>query len=380
MIKIGILTFHFSENYGAVFQAYALRKYLLESGYDVEFVNYQPAYLEEGEKIQFSDFFSKVIFKKIFLKLVGLKQKYFGNVSVKEGFEDFRVKLLGVGGSTYKTKSELESSLVKFDVLICGSDQVWKPSDQVGIDPVYYLQFATESCPVKISYAPSFGTADLPNQYREQVKSLLTDFRFISVREKSGCEIVRRLVEKEVVQVPDPTFLLNDYSSIYKPYTAAEALNGKYVFCYCLRSRELIGEVANALAESDNLAIFSPDNPHRRWKEIGTTVHICPRQWLWLLANSACVVTNSFHGVALSIILRKKFIAVGLQGSKKSFNERVKNLLRELGLENRFVDKFDMDNIQNLAHSDDDLVAAQLRIEEFSSKGKTYLSESLGAL
>jgi hypothetical protein len=37
-MKIGILTFHFSNNYGALFQAYGLRNYLKGLGHEVEFI------------------------------------------------------------------------------------------------------------------------------------------------------------------------------------------------------------------------------------------------------------------------------------------------------------------------------------------------------
>ena len=44
MKKIGILTFHWADNYGAVLQAYALRKYLSQNGYNAEVVNYNCKY------------------------------------------------------------------------------------------------------------------------------------------------------------------------------------------------------------------------------------------------------------------------------------------------------------------------------------------------
>lgn len=41
-MKIGILTYHRAENYGALLQAYALKEYLYTKGYDVAFVDYWP--------------------------------------------------------------------------------------------------------------------------------------------------------------------------------------------------------------------------------------------------------------------------------------------------------------------------------------------------
>ena len=39
--KIGILTFHYAHNYGAVLQAYALKTKLQRMGYEVQVLNYQ---------------------------------------------------------------------------------------------------------------------------------------------------------------------------------------------------------------------------------------------------------------------------------------------------------------------------------------------------
>lgn len=42
MKKIGILTFHWATNYGAVLQSYALQEALKELGYEVQIINYKP--------------------------------------------------------------------------------------------------------------------------------------------------------------------------------------------------------------------------------------------------------------------------------------------------------------------------------------------------
>ena len=47
-IKIGILTFHFTNNYGGLLQAYSLRKFLINNGHIVEFINYVPKHIEQG--------------------------------------------------------------------------------------------------------------------------------------------------------------------------------------------------------------------------------------------------------------------------------------------------------------------------------------------
>lgn len=44
-MKIGILTFHCANNYGAVLQAYALQEYLRKDRHDAYIINYCPQYI-----------------------------------------------------------------------------------------------------------------------------------------------------------------------------------------------------------------------------------------------------------------------------------------------------------------------------------------------
>ena len=39
-MKIGIITYHFAQNYGSVLQCYALQEYLKNIGYSVEIINF----------------------------------------------------------------------------------------------------------------------------------------------------------------------------------------------------------------------------------------------------------------------------------------------------------------------------------------------------
>ena len=48
MKKVGILTFHDAHNYGAVLQAYALKKYLINLGLDATIINYHHYNITDG--------------------------------------------------------------------------------------------------------------------------------------------------------------------------------------------------------------------------------------------------------------------------------------------------------------------------------------------
>ena len=376
-MKIGILTYHFSDNYGALFQAYALRQWFLNQGHEAEFVNYHPDHVEGGGDIQFDNLFSRKNLKVLYLKLSRLKSKWFGNRQQQDNFEHFRHEFLGVTEPVYKTIQALEAASLNYDLLVCGSDQIWNPSEQFGLDPAYFLNFTINNTLVRrISYAPSFGRSEINEQYHKELVILLFKLDGISVREQSGVSIVKDLIGVEPVCVPDPTILLSDYSGIMTPYPHS---SDKYVFCYGLRSRDVIGEVAEAVAKRLGAALYSPYNSHRRWKEIGETVYPCPRQWLYLLHNSEFVVTNSFHGTALSILLNKPFVVVGLQDNKATLNARALNLLELVGLSSRFLMDATPTKINEVFSSpiDWELVNEQLTVLRYA--GTEYLTQQIEA-
>lgn len=346
MKKIGILTYHFSRNYGALYQAYALRNYLIDRGYKVEFVNYHPEHLESGGTLKLNDIYKKSGLKIIYLKIISLKEKLFGNKNIKNGFKNFIEEFLGVKGQEYKTISELNKANLYYDYLICGSDQVWNPSDQFGIDPVYFLDFFTTNREVKkISFAPSFGKTTLSKKHFSEVSKLVNGLDFISIREKNGINILQQLTQKDLTLVADPTVLISTYRDIIKKYETKEQ---DFIFCYYLRNRDNIGEISEYISNKINYQLYSPHNPHRRWKEIGETIYPCPRQWLYMLYNSKLVITNSFHGTILSILLNKTFIVPAIPGNKAEYNERVLNLLEQCDLKDRYIENFDPKNIDFL--------------------------------
>lgn len=375
-MKIGILTYHFSNNYGALFQAYGLRNWFLEQGVDAEFVNYHPEHVESGGKVTPSNIFSIATVKIVFLKIINIKEIIFGNKEQKDGFLEFKKDILGVNSIEYKTLEELNDANLDYDILVCGSDQIWNPSEQYGVDPVYFLDFNTKkSNTLKISYAPSFGKDTLAENFKEEIKNLILKLDAVSVREKSGVDIVKNLLDIDVSLVPDPTVLVSNYSKIMKSYEMPE---NNFVFCYYLRSRINIGETAEYIASKNNYALYSPHNPHRRWKEVGTTIYPSPSQWLYLLNQSKFVVTNSFHGTMLSILLNKPFVVVGIGGDRAKYNERAINILKQCGLENRFVQEFDKEDIDKLMQEDINWNEVNIKVIELKNNGVNFLKKASG--
>lgn len=378
--RIGILTYHFSENFGALMQAYGLRQWLINQGHDAEFVNYHPRYVEEGG--DFEQIFNPAQFRRnvkiAYLRLSTLQRRLFGSRLQTEQFETFRREVLGVKGPRLERQAEVEAFFAsaggRFDVLVCGSDQIWNPSAQKGLDAVYFLAMNDAAGARHVAYAPSFGKGSLDPSFDTEVRNYLSGMHGLSVREQSGVDIVRRITGREAVCVPDPTILLGDFSGLLK---TAEAVPAGQVFCYALRTGDGIREVAELVSRATGAPIASPYNVHRRWREIGQTVYPSPAGWVAMIGKSSFVVTNSFHGTVLSILLKKPFLTVGLPGAKGGLNERVRNLLQQLDLMDRFVEAGDRDAVSQRIGQPIDWEGVQVRLGDIQSAGRKYLSSQI---
>lgn len=373
-MKVGILTYHFSDNFGALLQAYALRRFIIAQGHEAEFVNYHPAYVEDG-----GDFLPmgslanlKANIKILYLRLTAMQRKLFGNREQARRFEHFRMQLLGVSGPVFQSLESL-SAAPQYDLLIAGSDQIWNPSAQKGLDPVYFLAFGPQGCR-RISYAASFGRDSIPEGYHAEAGRLLAGLDAIAVREQSGVGIVAVASGRVAECTPDPTLLHADYDELLG---ISNEPNSGHVFCYALRTGQGVREAAELVSGELNAPILSPYNVHRRWREIGATVYPGPSEWLSLVRNAGFVVTNSFHGAVFAIVFRKPFVVVGLPGSKAELNARVRNLLSSVGLMHRFIAAEDLSSLPALIRQTIDWKAADPLIEELRVIGADYLKRQL---
>lgn len=374
-MRIGIVTFHFSDNYGALLQAYALRSWLRAQGHDADFVNYVPRHVEGGGTWRWPTSVSaiKANAKTAFLTYSKVKQQLVVPAATKRALHDFITQDLGVVGPRYRTRAELGEACLTYDCLICGSDQIWSPSLQFGVDPVYYLDFDC-STRRRVSYAPSFGSSHLAAEHETTVARLISRLDAVSVREEGSVATVARLTGRAPACVPDPTFLLDDYKALLQGATPASR---KTIFSYILRTNQGVPQALNVLKCLIQAEIVSGYNPHRRWRESGETIYGGPREWLAGLASSEFVLTNSFHATVFSILLSKPFIALRLPGRRRPLSERIEHLLSEVGLSERIVDADDLLAIRRLASTPIDWQATNQHVERLRLCGREYLAKAV---
>ena len=326
MKKVGILTVHRASNYGAVFQAYGLEQTLIKLGADASLVDYKCQWIE--------NFYNPRYFnKRDPIKSIGkmiLKGK---ENRIKKGlFQEFTSK--------YLIKSEKEYSLNEiiyanddFDTFIAGSDQIWR-GQITGNDTTFLLDFVLDN-KKKNSYAASFGSDSLPEKYKKTYARMLKEFNNISVREKSGSDIIKDLIGKEASVNVDPVLLLSkeDWGKLAVCSPESE----KYILIYTLAiPKNLIFEAQKIAKEKNNMKIiWICDRPAMKSKYHGIDFRsfVSPEEFITLYKNASYVMTNTFHGAVFSVIFEKQFITENSYEGWK--NGRGENLLSLLSIPER---------------------------------------------
>lgn len=328
-MNIGIATFQWADNYGAVIQAYALQSFLHQKGHKVEIINYVPFRAEKGIKSFLSSSITGT-FKK-------LESTYKRSL-----FENFRKKYLLRSYGEISRSSDLIAIKNKFDLIFVGSDQVWNPKwldQQEGFWDFYFLTFAGEKTK-KVSFAASIGhesTCSLNKTWQDRMAIYLSSFDAISVREKSGVEIINEISDiDQIKQVLDPT-LLHDSTFYYNLKTSHRKHNKSVIFSYMLHGvSENTCNFEQEIQKKLNLQIVRCDAKTTKFTDSEFTLP-SPIEWLNLVSESQFVVTNSFHAVVFCLIFHTPFVAVLMGNEMGAMNSRITDLLEMVLLSYRVV-------------------------------------------
>ncbi|PPA69230.1 polysaccharide pyruvyl transferase family protein [Jeotgalibacillus proteolyticus] len=328
-MKIYTITCHNVYNHGASLQAYALMKFLLTCGHEVEIIDYRPKYLNNHYNLLNVDnpkWERNIILKWLYLmmkfplRLIGLKRK--------KAFDSFTFEFLKLTKNIYTTNDELRN-LPIVDAYICGSDQIWNSLFENGKDPAFYLDFAPKE-KLKLSYAASFATDFISNNWIPFVKKRVKELDGIGVRETSAVDILNKMNISKAVTVVDPTLLLSkhDWNIISK-----RKFKQKYILIYDFEKSNLIERLATELAREKGYKIYSinPVNikyAHKQFKYVG------PEVFISLVRDAQFIFSNSFHAAVFSVIFKKNFAIVN---RTENINTRMRDFLTELKLNDRLV-------------------------------------------
>ncbi|MEL6500390.1 MAG: polysaccharide pyruvyl transferase family protein [Cyanobacteria bacterium J06623_1] len=319
MYKIGILTYHYSVNYGAVLQAYGLYQFLSDRGYEVEFIDYRP-YQARNSNLKYLFFRGQRLINPLLL---------WSGLQKLQKFQRFWRSQIKLSQRTYYDREELQAANWDYDAVITGSDEIWNIDNSMleyGKDRSFFLDFLDGKEVAKLSYAASFGGTVKLGKLQEQIYHLFADFKTILVRDGNS----QKLVESggyTAAKVLDPTLIAN-FEQIITP----SAIKQPYILLYGSFSVEQ-GACITALAKVKKLKIIAIGARPGKWRPPNNILTVSPEEWLGYYAGASFVFTNYFHGTIFSIIFRKPFIS--FDRPEKSI--KVRDLLRDLKLEQRIV-------------------------------------------
>lgn len=316
-MRTTILTFQFAHNYGALLQAYALKKFVSLNGNETTIAPYYPEWAQAEYAIIP---FAKNIPPR---RRIRLAMQYSKRRKLSSIFESFIREELAVK-DTFDNHEALQAWINENDYVICGSDQIWNNLITKD-DPSY---FAVGSGAKKIAYAASTGTTALNETQKKFITRYLPDFKAISVREPDSAKQIEQILDKKIQVVMDPVFLLpgSEWDLLASPID----ISGPYMFLYFLQENEGLLNYAKEYAKENGLIIYDVHPTMAKHHEGCKRLDLVgPKEFLWLIKYAECVCTNSFHATSFSTIYRKKLLHI--PNSKSP--ERTISLLKRAGFD-----------------------------------------------
>lgn len=336
-------------------QAFAMKTILQDLGKNPKILNYR------GENYTIIDAIKTKI-KSLLNNLRGINKYY--------PFVEFQDKYLNQTKVLWNRK-DLNKYASRYEAIVCGSDQIWAPNV---FNSIYMLDFLTDHSVKKISYAASVGLLEIPEELVEVYKRLLTDFDSISVREKSGSDLLEKRTQIKSEVVLDPTLMLDTdkYNHIEKKPRIH--IPEKYIFCYFLNEENNYQDAVRVLNQGGYTVIgISRDIKNKSWMSF--IDNIGPSEFVWLIHNAEKVITDSYHGTIFSILYEKDFYT--FERFKiddiENQNSRIFQLKSYFLLDKRIVKA---DDVENDVKPIDYKVIYE-KLEELRKNSKKFLEKSL---
>ena len=309
--KIGIVNWFWNNNRGAILTAYASQEVLKELGYEVKIINYMPlinhdVYLKHGRSKNFAE------------KWLDLTE-YCSDITEVRKMND------------------------RFSTFICASDQIWRWNFTKAFQWIYFLKFANASKKI-ISMAASFGINryEAPENKLYMTKHLLNRFDWISVREKSGEDILKNQLGIEGTWILDPVFLIDKskYEKLIESSTREE--KEPFIFAYSVNNDENFKKRLEEFQKVVGLRVIKTDGS------------VTTEDWLYYIKNADYVFSNSFHATCFALMFGTK--AFTLKWTNDNCSDRLDALNEITGL-------WDFCDFENLKERDTDKIKTLLTRE-----------------
>lgn len=341
-MRIAILTQPLRYNFGGILQNYALQTVLKRMGHEV--VTLQP---DTSMRISWRRFLL-VFPARVIRFLLGKSDviRYEQNYNkIHRTIATHTRKFVEANINIRKYSNIRSLSEKDYDMIVVGSDQVWRPCYNNSFFSTIensFLDFAKTWSVKRIAYAASFGTDswEFSEDETTTCSELIKLFDAVSVRERSGIELCKNKFGVDAVHLLDPTLLLKkeDYVNLIENSGNTTKPTGE-LMCYILDETEDKKMLIARIAHEKNL---TPFRANAQTDDVNASlsdrIQLPVEQWLRDFQEAELVVTDSFHACVFSIIFNKPFVVVG---NKKRGMSRFQSLLETFGLKDHLLFSID---------------------------------------
>lgn len=321
-MKIGIVTYHKSHNYGALLQAVATRVFLERRGHEVFYLDYWPSYHK-----QYYAFFSLLEMKRRGLKC---GMKYLNETIKYRKTKQKRIEAFEKFISLY-IQPYCINIHEKCDVIVYGSDQIWRKQSALHTYNSVYWGIGDFNSNLNISYAASMGILPIKDKEKEILSQYFKNLDYISVREEDLRQFVQSLGFDCEINI-DPTLLIKkeDWNTILG--LSDDYREDKYALFYDLQRESFDIDEINRFVSQNGLVLKTICGNANKNETNNIITTAGPLGFIKLVKDAEFVFTSSFHGLVFSIIYNKPFYAAFRNNAG-----RAKSLLQQIGLNDRLL-------------------------------------------
>ena len=370
--KVLLTTVFSGYNYGSSLQAFAGKTILNELGYDCQLVAMKS--LVKGRDIRLKKL-ATILWRSLTVKgtsgskSLNTYQSSYSKTMIGDSTARFAKFTDEILKPSYLSWIELQGLAKECEACFAGSDQIWNSSTMY-IDPLYYLRFAPAE--KRVSFAPSFGRDFIADYNRELMGKWISEFAHISVREDSGVRLIKELTGRDAVHLVDPTLILD--GETWRKTLNITKRESNYILAYFLdKPSEKTRAAIKDMKEKLGCEVIAIPYQFDEMDYCDKMVPTGPLEFLDLIVNARCVLTDSFHGTAFSINFHTPFYVFERNyGSAQKQSSRIMSLLAQVGMLERYEvsDYHEYQALMEFSHSD-------MILENERSKVKQYIVNAI---
>ena len=324
-MRIGILTYHRSINYGAFMQCYSLSKRLRADFPEdtIEVIDYTSPKIMTQYRNRILNAATPEIREKL--------------EAQTNAFHAAQTALpLSAWQCVSDDRMELAAHLNEhYDIVVVGSDAVWNWNVR-GFPNGYFLK---DYHGVKLSYAASAHGQDFRHMTPEQKKYLaeaFRDFSYLGVRDSSTEEMLHFIDPTlSAHHNCDPTLLLEaDFipceTDVLKAKLDRAGIDPQRPMVGVMASEDVVGKpLRNRLHPAAQMvALYTPN----RWAD-AFLYDLTPFEWAKVFSLFGATVTHFFHGTLLSLVNGTPVFPIEVRSAyTDSYQTKIKDVLKRLEL------------------------------------------------